>query len=856
MPSNISYSSLYAGDTHILPSTSSSSSPRSQVTPRAYWTTTTASGAPTTTRTYTIHDPRARHGSRDYSHGHSHGHARRSTLDSTSRPPVIITTTQKDRPHAAAPSSSHSSNARSGSPIRDDYRHSEGHLYTQPASSVRSRSAARSYNTAADDEDYARLRERGDSLMAADAYRNSRPSVLYPGDGRHSSTAVDYGDDYQYTNAGELLKYDLDHPRSRSRSRRRESFDRAYHRPNVNYNTDQRSLNVNTSPDLSRNYNMNTSRPYDGGRSGPPPSTRGFDKINRGYETSRDVPPSAPAPPTPTSATQPDSAGAIDRYEGRRSRPVSLYQESTSRPMHHDDYYRGREDDRALREVRDRDRESQRPFDTPQQFRDDNVATRGFGIRADLLPDRDDGRDRRPEVRREDPKKLSDESLSRPIEVERDDRRASRPEYKEERRERRESKRGSDDEDKERTRFRDKVASGLGVAAAAVGLTPLAKDKDEKEQPKRRHSPEEDRERRRSPEEDREHRRAPEEERRRSPEEDRERHRNDGIVDRSRIMEREKDRTSPRLDSDLRERHRRDAEAKLAGEAMASASDSDEGRRQSRRQRPSASFNPNDPSDLRQLQAELSNLNASEKGKGKEVMAPAEMQRSRSSSVTRTSKPSESLKDEARGRPSGSASPDDKQVRLVSPPRDKSREKPLKGILKQPKVSFPEDKNPIREGVAPHKEDKKVKEAPAGAKWTKISRKVVNPEALTVGKERFEVRDDFVIVLRVLSKEEIQAYAAATQVLRERRRNGEDGNRGRDRDRDRGRDDEEEEEEDKKHHRHHRHRDEDEGDAADRDRDRDHDRERRRRHRRDEEDDYESRPRDSDHHHHHRSHRD
>jgi hypothetical protein len=130
------------------------------------------------------------------------------------------------------------------------------------------------------------------------------------------------------------------------------------------------------------------------------------------------------------------------------------------------------------------------------------------------------------------------------------------------------------------------------------------------------------------------------------------------------------------------------------------------------------------------------------------------------------SKPSGPPEEESRGRESQQTPPDDKQVRVVSPPRDKKDEKPLKGILKQPKVSFPEEPNPIREGVAPHKEDKKAREAPAGAKWTKISRKIVNPEALTIGKERFEVRDDFVIVLRVLSKEEIQAYASATQVLR------------------------------------------------------------------------------------------
>jgi hypothetical protein len=109
---------------------------------------------------------------------------------------------------------------------------------------------------------------------------------------------------------------------------------------------------------------------------------------------------------------------------------------------------------------------------------------------------------------------------------------------------------------------------------------------------------------------------------------------------------------------------------------------------------------------------------------------------------------------------------EEKQVRVVSPPRDKSEQKPIKGILKAPSVKFPEDTNPIREGVAPHKDDPTKKDVPSGARWTKISRKKVNPEALTIGKERFEVRDDFVIVLRVLNKEEIQAYATATAQIR------------------------------------------------------------------------------------------
>jgi hypothetical protein len=110
----------------------------------------------------------------------------------------------------------------------------------------------------------------------------------------------------------------------------------------------------------------------------------------------------------------------------------------------------------------------------------------------------------------------------------------------------------------------------------------------------------------------------------------------------------------------------------------------------------------------------------------------------------------------------------EKQVRVVSPSRggDKDGRKPIRGILKQPKPKFPEEANPIREGVAPHKDDKTKGQVPPGARWTRVNRRMVNPEALTIGKERFEIRDDFVIVLRVLSKEEIQAYATATAQLR------------------------------------------------------------------------------------------
>lgn len=130
-------------------------------------------------------------------------------------------------------------------------------------------------------------------------------------------------------------------------------------------------------------------------------------------------------------------------------------------------------------------------------------------------------------------------------------------------------------------------------------------------------------------------------------------------------------------------------------------------------------------------------------------------------------------KDSGRGReraePSNAEAQSDttesRQVRLVSPARE-PEVKP-KGILKSPRPSFPEDPAPIREGVAPLKAAGKDG-IPPNARWTRIRRLLVNPEALEIGNERFEVRDDYVIVLRVLSREEILAYAHKTNEIRGR----------------------------------------------------------------------------------------
>lgn len=106
-----------------------------------------------------------------------------------------------------------------------------------------------------------------------------------------------------------------------------------------------------------------------------------------------------------------------------------------------------------------------------------------------------------------------------------------------------------------------------------------------------------------------------------------------------------------------------------------------------------------------------------------------------------------------------------RRVQLVDPVEKKEDFKP-RGILKPSRTTpFPEDPNPTREGVAPLKDAGK-QGIPPGARWTKISRLLVNPEALERASERFEERDDYVIVLRVLTREEIAKFAEKTQELR------------------------------------------------------------------------------------------
>lgn len=645
----------------------------------------------------------------------------------------------------------------------------------------------------------------GDSHLRAPVQPQSRHSTYV---NTPRATAPDFGlEDYEYTKPGELARYDLDHDRPRSRAGRRDSFDRGnnYYRPSVNVVTNEA-----------------------GGRPErrAPPTSVALDRFNRSaasgiYERGTVAIPALPvtpaAPPVDparrSGLLDPPVSPSVDRRSSGRPRPISLYQDPA--PRTDDLAYRPR-DESVHRERRERGRGD-------DSFRDDAVPSRGFGIRPDLLDQAEHRRVAEPErldrretdehhSRREhdirEPKRRSDDELDKSRG--RHERRMSevrdRPPRVEESRDRKEGK---------GEKMRDKVAAGLGVAAAAIGLGASSKEKeDEKDgkvSPRRRRDSEmpepepigsraADRykprdagiERRPSPREDpivvEQRREAPKErhgrdesishEHEREKEREREREK-DRAREKEREREREKDRAREKDTERERERNRRDAEAKLSGGKIDTRDNSptsdDSGAGPSRRRRrPSTAFNPTDTKGLMDLKAELA---AIDHDKPRERERPAARERTNGDAVLPSSeKPPvrererererSRVRDESRGRELALVDSEQKQVRVVSPPRDKADQKPVKGILKQPTSQFPEDNNPIREGVAPHKDDKTKKDVPAGARWTKINRRMVNPEALTIGKERFELRDDFVIVLRVLSKEEIQAYATATAQLR------------------------------------------------------------------------------------------
>ncbi|TGJ82634.1 hypothetical protein E0Z10_g6122 [Xylaria hypoxylon] len=805
MPVNIGYNLPYTGELHAVPTARYDPLP-----PRRHEPKTAPGPAPPTatiTTTYNVpKDPMSRSLSRSNRY-------RSSTVDSNSGKPIIVTTNHP-RPHVT---SSHATgSARAVSPSRDPYRPSDdGYYAVQPASSIRSRSHNRhSYNQGAPlgDELY-RLRERvagtggtgatgddrfwGPSRTSTDNFRNHRPHVLYPTSAHpahsvtpaygNNSAVADYDDDYyEYTKPSELVRYDLDH--DRDRRSRRDSIDRPYYRPHVNV------------------MSHDTTRYEPRSRAKPPPSA-GLERYNRtaasgAYDrpsVTMPAPPAVPPPPPIDTSRRPAllEAPRSPSSESRniRPRPVSLYQDGPIRPSHVDDAYRSRDDERVGKDRRERD-----------DYRDENVSTRGFGIRTDTLalPTQNyDERRSRHETTDRESKRASDES-SAPLRSH--DRDAS-DDYRSRTEDSRDQKDGVSRRESV-SRTRDKVTAGLkgaaAAAAAAVKLVPIIGRDDDNVSPRRR-APDEEKEyssrvhettrprepesaeRKASPRVDPiafEQRRETRRERAESASSSRDRE-YDTKIDRELERERERQRSRdrdytkerereryPEDEKDQRDRQRRDAEAKLNGltSDKRESSPDDIPSAGRRRQRPSSAFDPTDTKGLMDLKAELAAID-DHKGveKADELDVPSTKETASAKATAGTNGSDLGDESDSRGREIVPMR-EEKQVRVVSPPRDKADNKPIKGILKAPSVKFPEDTNPIREGVAPHKDDKTKKDVPSGARWTKISRKKVNPEALTIGKERFEVRDDFVIVLRVLNKEEIQAYATATAQIREMRR--------------------------------------------------------------------------------------
>ena len=111
------------------------------------------------------------------------------------------------------------------------------------------------------------------------------------------------------------------------------------------------------------------------------------------------------------------------------------------------------------------------------------------------------------------------------------------------------------------------------------------------------------------------------------------------------------------------------------------------------------------------------------------------------------------------------------QPRVISPSNEEKLVPPPapKSILRKPRDKFPEHPDTVREGVAPHREMPK-KDVPPNARWTKINRKLVNPEALEQDGIRFNEYVDHVIVLKAMDLEEIEKYTKKTAEIREKRR--------------------------------------------------------------------------------------
>lgn len=95
------------------------------------------------------------------------------------------------------------------------------------------------------------------------------------------------------------------------------------------------------------------------------------------------------------------------------------------------------------------------------------------------------------------------------------------------------------------------------------------------------------------------------------------------------------------------------------------------------------------------------------------------------------------------------------------------------GAISIPGTAPSQSRSSFGAGTSPRPEmsqrlapDEHGNEIPADAKWTRINRALVSPEVLQQDGRRYEARPDFVAVLGVLSRAEIENLAARSQTLR------------------------------------------------------------------------------------------
>ncbi|KAF2114070.1 hypothetical protein BDV96DRAFT_600808 [Lophiotrema nucula] len=778
--------------------------------------------------------------------------------DSYSGRPRRSTVTEEDRPTAAKPL-----------PIRAPGVHSQHHHHLDTPSSPLARSWDNRGDTyithgpsqhkriySVDDKSHSTKLVAEKELVKADRKDSREPqgySVTSGGrpyhtssSSRHSKTA-DLGDDgYSYTDAAGMYR----------------DTEPAWRRPragSLERSARPTSLIMERAPRTSAR------------ELGPPPSTRGFDKINNGIPRTSSV-----REPPRSSST--DIAREIPKYDAYSDAPVHRSSSTRHTPAVHQEPREHRRDTYDPYETRDRDYENRRQS-TADSFQDREVTARGFGIlpgnpsiaheqhpldrqpiwspqetargrvvddygaapyyapeRADArMPDLPRAEPPRPEPPRVEPPRV-------PRERERERDRDRVPTYEERPRER--DRRDRDSEDRGLKSVAIPAVAGVAAGAAAVtyGAGDILKARERERERERDRDLERDRERDRDPdrerERDRERRRehderdrrdrAPEERRERAPEERREiapeERRDRGPEARlppaaaayASIQEPERRPRERRYEDDERERKPRRAPSSDGSndERPRHYVDREVAREADRRKEQSSKEAPLDPDEEYRQRIQLE---AERSGRAAREREPSDSDKERERRRRKEDRDrSRDAPDRARGPPSSIVEPpqtryDDprrsapllntnvvsepdsftspavgrdgpsKSVQIVEAPREPPSAP--KGILRKPTEKFPEHPESIREGVAPHKDAMKGKDIPVNARWTKIDRSLVNPEALEEAKERYEERMDCVIVLRVLTKQDIQKLADKTKEIRQAREEDFEHKERRDRDR-------------------------------------------------------------------------